>query len=341
MRVDAQSTIGCLPFLREAMTGHIRLSRDIVNWEWMDDSQTFHVFMFLLLNANFKDSSYHGYPIKRGDVIIGRKKIAEKLHLTERSVRTALNHLKSTNEVTIKTTNKFSVVTICNFESWQDYPLLNDQQNDQQSVTQATSNRPASDQQVTTSEEYKKERKIEEIKKEEYNNSPALSAQSELWRLKEEEMQATIDALKAELEEARKEKKKRAKPIPKTLGGFARQAFEEYYKEKKGIDYDWSAKDAASMKLLLQRIQRSRENRDVPLPCDDDNMIAALKTFFSYVKDQWLLEHLDVANLNSKYNDVVASAKEQGGRNKGNSMEVGRIITQYDENKFKQKNFFE
>ena len=288
--------------------------------------------MHLLLNANYSASQYHGHTINRGDVVIGLDSLAAKLSITVRNVRTALNHLKSTNEVTIKTTNKFSIVTICKFEFWQDLENENDNQNDKQSDKPLTNDRQTNDKQLTASNKGIEE--IEKIKKE--YDSLLFSAKDELLRVREE-MTKEINALKSELENAKKERKQRAKPIPKTLGGFARAAFEEYYKTLKGIDYDWSAKDGNHMKMLLQKIQRSRENRETPLPCDDENMVVALKKFFEYITDPWILDHLDVSNINSKYNEIVAAARSTKC---GTNMETGRIITVYDENKFKNKDFF-
>lgn len=308
------------------MAGFVKLSRDILDWEWYDDPNTFRVFFHLMLNANYEDKKYHGVDIKRGSMVTVRTQLAADLGMSERNIRTALKHLKSTNEVTIKTTNKFSIITICNFERWQGMVSKSDQQ--------LTDDRPASDQQVTTPKE------IEEIKKEIREEYTTLlsSAKSEFLRVKDD-MQKEIDELRTELEKARKERKQRAKPIPRTLGGFARAAFEEFYKGLKGIDYEWSAKDANNMKLLLQKIQHSRENREVPLECDDEKMIEALKGFFSFINDPWLLDHLDVANINSKYNEIVAAAKAK--KNIKPSMEVGRIITEYDTSKFDNDKTFQ
>lgn len=315
------------------MAGFIKLSRDILDWGWYSDPNTRAVFLHLLLTANFEDKDYLGNKITRGQAVVGLNALAEALGLSIRNVRTAFEHLKSTNEVTIKSTNKFSIVTICNFERWQGCNPVGDKQDDKQKDKPLTGDRQTTDKPLTTPKE------IEEIKKEIKEEYTTLlsSAKSELLRVKDD-MQKEIDALRTELEEARKERKQRAKPIPRTLGGFARAAFEEFYKGLKGIDYEWSAKDANNMKLLLQKIQHSRENREVPLECDDEKMIEALKGFFSFINDPWLLEHLDVANINSKYNEIVAAAKAK--KNVQPSMEVGRIITDYDENKFKNKKDF-
>ena len=144
-------------------SGYIRIHRKILEWGWFKNSKTFHLFLYLLLNANYKDSKFMGYKIKRGDVIFGRLKTAENTGISERSIRTALNHLKSTSEVTIKTTNKFSIITVCNYEKYQ-FPVDTiDYQNDQVPDQQVTSNRPASDQQPTTSRESNKGNKKKKV----------------------------------------------------------------------------------------------------------------------------------------------------------------------------------
>lgn len=304
------------------MGGHIRLSRDITEWGWYKDSYTFRVFFHLLMKANWKEGEYMGHKVGRGSLVTGRKQLAFELDLSEQNIRTAINHLKSTNELTIKTTNRFSIITICKYERWAGEEIIINQQTNQQ----LTNNQPTTNQQLTTIEENNKE--INKENKEYNNNSPA----EQEFRQVEKDLRNEIAELKKQLEEAKKERKQRAKPIPKTLGGFARAAFEEFYKGLKGIDYEWSAKDASNMKLLLQKIQHSRENRKVPLDCCDEKMIEALNGFFSYISDPWLLEHLDVANINSKYNEIVAAAKVR--KIIQPSMEVGRIITEYNTSKF-------
>jgi TusA-related sulfurtransferase len=70
------------------------------------------------------------------------KSLSRNCGISIQSARTAINHLKSTGEITIKSTNKFSIVTIANWEKYQCYeedankqtnnpinkPLTNDQQ---------------------------------------------------------------------------------------------------------------------------------------------------------------------------------------------------------------------
>ena len=133
----------------------IKIDRKILNWGWYDDPATKIVFLDLLLNANFLDGEYHGVKVKKGEVVFGRKACAVRNGLSERQVRTAIDHLRKSGEIsTSKTTNKFSVIKI---ENWTFYQGQNDK-SDQQSDQQATSKRPASDQQATTSKNEKNEK---------------------------------------------------------------------------------------------------------------------------------------------------------------------------------------
>ena len=93
------------------------------------------MFIHCLLKANWKDEKYEGVDISRGSFITGRKKLSKELSMTEQEIRTALKHLVSTNEITIKKTNKYSIISIKNYENYQ------------QVTSKLTINQPASNQQ--------------------------------------------------------------------------------------------------------------------------------------------------------------------------------------------------
>lgn len=128
----------------------VKLFSKFMKWEWYKDINTKCVFIHCLISANWKDGRFEGRVIKRGSFVTGRKKLAEELGMSEQQIRTALNHLISTNEITIATTNKYSVITIVNYEMYQ--------QVNQQNNQQLTNNQPTTNQQLTTIEEYKNNR---------------------------------------------------------------------------------------------------------------------------------------------------------------------------------------
>jgi biotin operon repressor len=136
--------------------GWIKLHRQIDAWEWYGDGNTFRLFIHLLLNANHKDNLWKGIEVKRGQCLTGRKALAKKLELSEQSIRTSLNRLKSTNEITIQSTSRYSLVTVENYNTYNDYDNENNQQNNQEDNQQVTSNQPTSNQQSTTNKNDKK-----------------------------------------------------------------------------------------------------------------------------------------------------------------------------------------
>jgi len=106
--------------------GYIRVERKILEWEWYKDKNTKILFLHCMLKANWKDGSFMGENIPRGSFVTSLPKLATESGLTVREVRTALEHLKTTGEVTCKTNNKYSLITINNYEFYQ----ADDTQND-------------------------------------------------------------------------------------------------------------------------------------------------------------------------------------------------------------------
>lgn len=138
--------------------GFVKLPRTMLEWDWLDDGNTLKVYLVLLLSANWKDGEWHGIKVKRGQIITGRDSLAQKCGLSVRQVRTALEHLKSTNDITIKTTSKFSIITLNNYDPAEN---INSETTNKRPTNDQppTNERPASDQQATTIEERKKRRK--------------------------------------------------------------------------------------------------------------------------------------------------------------------------------------
>ncbi len=135
----------------------VKLHRQLVDWQWYDEPNTFRLFLHILLKANFEQKDWHGVTIKPGQLITGRKQLAKELKLSEQEIRTSLTRLKSTKEITIKTTNKFSIITICKWDSYQSI-------NEDEQPTKQPSEQPTTNQQLTTTKEYKNIRNKREEK---------------------------------------------------------------------------------------------------------------------------------------------------------------------------------
>ena len=128
------------------MSGWIKLHRQIVDWEWYTDHNTFRVFIHLLLTANHKDKKYRGIELKAGSIVTSRDILAIATGLSVRQIRTALDKLKTTNELTIKTSSQGTIIEIVNYSKYQ------------VETNEMTNERPTSDQQTTTNKNDNKER---------------------------------------------------------------------------------------------------------------------------------------------------------------------------------------
>lgn len=132
--------------------GWIKLHRQILNWEWYSDTNTFRLFLHLLLTANFKDQKYQGKLIKKGSLLTGRDKLSYETGLSVREVRTCLERLKSTNEIAIKSNSKGTEIQVVNYDKYQ------------VETNETTNERPANDQQTTTIKEGKENKERKEKK---------------------------------------------------------------------------------------------------------------------------------------------------------------------------------
>lgn len=101
-------------------TSYIRLDRNIINWKWWHDHNTLIIFLFLLIKANIHDNGFSGQTIKRGQVVTSYQTLCNSTGLTIQQCRTAISHLKSTGEITSKAYSKFQVITIVNYDKYQD-----------------------------------------------------------------------------------------------------------------------------------------------------------------------------------------------------------------------------
>lgn len=120
----------------------VKVFEKISEWEWYKDSHMVHLFIHLLTKAQYKDVRYKGIEIKRGQLLFGREKCSDDTGISIQSIRTCIDRLKSTNEITIESTKRGSIVTVCNYERYQMVPEKNNQQINQQINHGLTSDQP-------------------------------------------------------------------------------------------------------------------------------------------------------------------------------------------------------
>lgn len=138
--------------MNECDGGFVKIYRSLAGWEWYDDIPTKVVWLHCLIKANWQDKKWHGQTIKRGSFITSTVKLAEETCLSRGQVRRALDKLKSTGEITVKTTNKWTAITVEKYDKYQVSENASDHQ--------ATNKRPSNGHQTATTKENKENKEI-------------------------------------------------------------------------------------------------------------------------------------------------------------------------------------
>ena len=131
--------------------------KDRLLWVLMD---------YFIDHANYQDVDIYlkgvgSIPLKRGQHVFGTVKLARFIGVDRQRIRTKLTILKNIGFLTIKTTNKYSIASIINYNTYNPLKTTTNQQNDHQ----LTSSKPATNQQLTTDNKDNKVKKDKNIYK--------------------------------------------------------------------------------------------------------------------------------------------------------------------------------
>lgn len=113
------------------MEGWIKIHRKVLdNPIVCKDSETFSIWMYLLLNATHQDTSalFKGERItlKKGQLITGILSISKKLDINKNKVQRTLKMFESDKQIEQQTSNQNRLISILNWDEYQE----NDKQND-------------------------------------------------------------------------------------------------------------------------------------------------------------------------------------------------------------------
>lgn len=170
------------------LNGFVKIHRKLVQWGWYTDNVVKGVFLHILLTANFKPMEWQGRTIFPGQLVTSVARMGADLGFTRQQIRTALDKLKSTNEITVEATNRFSVITVVN---WDEYQFYSEKQTNKKTKP-LTVQQPSNNQQITIKQPQRKnDKKYTSYIKEEKKVAapqevfpPGIETQEELEALK-------------------------------------------------------------------------------------------------------------------------------------------------------------
>jgi len=128
----------------------------MLDWEWKRDPNVVAMFIHLLLTVNHEQGRWQGVVIEPGQKVTSLPNLAEEIGLTYQQTRTALFKLKSTGEITDKSTNKYRLITVNKWQEYQsDNSLERRQTTGKQQTTAQSSNSNIRNKEERSKEEYK------------------------------------------------------------------------------------------------------------------------------------------------------------------------------------------
>jgi len=128
----------------------------MINWEWFDEDNCLRLLIYLIISVNYEDKKWRGNVIKKGQIACSLAKLSESNNMSVQTLRTTLNRLEDSGEVTLQSTSKFTIITLVKWDKMQ--------QTQQATNKQLTNNQQTTNKQSTKTKEVKKERNKENKK---------------------------------------------------------------------------------------------------------------------------------------------------------------------------------
>lgn len=121
--------------------GFIKLYRNFTKNIFYKNSEAVHLWIHLLFKANYHENNefflnYKKINLKRGQILTGRKMLSLETGISESKVFRLLKLFENEQQIEQQKTNKYTIITINNWDLYQQ----NEQQNEQQMNNKRTTN---------------------------------------------------------------------------------------------------------------------------------------------------------------------------------------------------------
>jgi hypothetical protein len=141
---------------RFSMESWVKFFRKSIENGWLKNHKLWVFWSYCLLKATHKRHKvivgFQEIELMPGQFVFGLKKASKDLRMSMQSIRTCLTFLKKSQNITIKSTNKFSLITVVNWEFYQSVKY----ENNKQTNKQLTNKQQTTNKQLTTYKNGKK-----------------------------------------------------------------------------------------------------------------------------------------------------------------------------------------
>ena len=285
------------------MTGWIKIYRSLLYWEWSDVPEMFALWVRIIIKATHEDTEWHGITIKRGQFVTTLAKLAAESGMTLQQVRTCIDRLKASNQITTQTTNKYTIVNVCKYEDYQDTADTEQQTNGKQTTHKQQTNNT----QATNQQQQDKNIRIQE----ELINNPLTPLQGE-------SPEPTI---------SEKEKQPRKeKPAARAVTRYDR-LWEEIFQKLTNDTFVWSKRENVAVQAIVGKIVKMMEDAGHnPTEQEKENGLRWFVTSLYEVGDDWVRANFTPHVICDKFNEfyqTIKIAKRNGKQRTTNGNPTG------------------
>lgn len=103
--------------------GFIILDRKLLEWRYQDSPTAFAIWIHILLMANWKDGYFLGEMIPRGSLATSYAHLAAEVGVDPSTLRTWLDRFEKAGMIERKSTNRYTIIKVLNYSTFQDIPV--------------------------------------------------------------------------------------------------------------------------------------------------------------------------------------------------------------------------
>ena len=275
-------------------TGWIKIYRSLLYWEWADVPEMVALWVRLIIRATHEDSQWHGVTISRGQLVTTTAKLAAESGLSPQQVRTCLDRLKASNQINTQTTNKYTIITICKYEAYQETETTEKQTHGKQTTRKQQTNNT----QATSISRIKEQ--------EELINKPPTPLQGD----------APEPSEKMVVEQPAKPAREKAHAVTRYD-----RVWEEIYTKLTANTFFWTKRENVAVQSIVGRITKMMEEagRD-PTDTEKENALRWFVESLWQLDDQWIRTNFVPHVIDGKFNEDYNQLKQaKNGKPKNNT----------------------
>lgn len=275
-------------------TGWIKIYRSLLYWEWADVPEMVAMWVRLIIRATHEDTQWHGVTISRGQLVTTTAKLAAESGLSPQQVRTCLDRLKASNQINTQTTNKYTIITICKYEAYQETETTEQQTNGKQTTRKQQTNNT----QATSISRIKEQ--------EELINKPPTPLQGD----------APEQPEKPIVEQPAKPAREKAHAVTRYD-----RVWEEIYTKLTANTFFWTKRENVAVQSIVGRITKMMEEagRD-PTDTEKENALRWFVESLWQLDDQWIRTNFVPHVIDGKFNEYYNQLRQaKNGKPKHNT----------------------